>query len=505
MKRTCVGVAQAFRPAGARREAALKGLRYESGRRHRKSASGLVTTIWLAAILCLSATVQAEVLVRWDQEQIPPPESLGISRVVVPATQTAAVQNAIRQGYRVYVEVEASGVSGFIPAAEGLAGVVVKGQIADQQLRRLRQQFTSASPRVSVLEERGKWPYIRSNWVTRSNEVLQVSSRSAQPWIESNAALLRIIRAADAETTPLLTYPWKPITLSEIDEGPGLENYLVAIAEAGSFGGDLLLPLDARFEKRLLFGKPEARAEWNDIRRYMDFYSWNLAARYEPVANIGVVTAEPARSFEVMNLLARHNLPFDVIAPARLSAPSLGSFDMLIVLDKPDGGQLGVMAEFAKKGGAVVLADAETRRAAGSQGGPWRSEAPVVKSDERIVYRFGQGRVIEVLKAIADPNTFALEMRQILGRDHRAIDIWNGITVLAAPYREPDGGTVLVTVLNYAHQPLPVQLRIPGKFSVVRYESPEEPAALLPHDHRDGYTEFVLPALRIGGRVFLSN
>jgi hypothetical protein len=460
--------------------------------------------IRLAAILCLGATVQAEVLVRWDVEQVPAPESLGISKLVIPAKKMGAVHNALRQGYRLYLEVEASALTGFTPP-DGLAGVVVKGKIAAQELDRLRMQLKASSSRVSVIEERGKWPYIRSNWVTRSNEILQVSSRSAQPWIETNAALLRIVRAADAEATPLLTYPWKPITLSEIDEGPGLENYLVAIAEAGSFGGDLLLPLDDRFEKSLLFGKPEARAGWNDIRRYLDFYSWNLAARYEPVANIGVMTAEPMRSFEVMNLLARHNLPFAVIAPARLSARSVAAFDMLIVLAKPDGAQVGVLAEFARQGGSLVLADAETRRAAASPGGPWRSETPLVKSDERMVYRFGQGRVIEVLKAIADPNTFALEMRQILGREHRAIDIWNGITVLAAPYREPGGETVLVTVLNYAHQPLPVQLRIPGRFSVVRYESPEEPATLLPHDHRDGYTEFVLPALRIGGRVFLSN
>ena len=128
----------------------------------------------------------------------------------------------------------------------------------------------------------------------------------------------------------------------------------------------------------------------------------------------------------------------------------------------------------------------------------------MLKTDERVSYRFGEGRVVEVLKGIADPNTFALEMRQILGPDHRVIDIWNGITVLTAPHQEPTGDTVLVTALNYAHDPLPVQLRVAGTFSLVRYESPEEPAALLPRQHRNGYTEFVLPALHIGGRVFLT-
>jgi hypothetical protein len=160
-----------------------------------------------------------------------------------------------------------------------------------------------------------------------------------------------MLRAADRETPPVLTYSWKPITLSEADEGPGLEDYLVAIAEAGSFGADLLLPLHDRFEKSLLLGRPEVRADWDRVRRYMNFYSWNLSMRYEPVANIGVVTAEPMRSFEVVNLLARHNLPFDVIAPRQLTARNLSAFDSLIVLDEPPSDQIPILAEFARKGG----------------------------------------------------------------------------------------------------------------------------------------------------------
>jgi hypothetical protein len=59
-------------------------------------------------------------------------------------------------------------------------------------------------------------------------------------------------------------------------------------------------------------------------------------------------------------------------------------------------------------------------------------------------------------------------------------------------------------VLNYAAQPLPIQLRIKGVFSQVHYESPGEAVTLLPYEHRDGFTEIVLPELRIGGRVFLT-
>ncbi len=445
-------------------------------------------------LLCLGASARAEVLVRWDLEQIPSPGSLGISAVVVPAANTPAVRSALTQGYRVFLEVEASKLAGVAPPAEGAAGFVVRGKVSAAQLRLLRLRITSPAFRVLVVEDGGKWPHVRTNWVTRNKDVLQVAGRSAQPWVDNNLALLRILLAARPESRPLLTYRWAPTTLSEEDEGPALEDYLVAIAEAGSFGGDLLLPLHPRFERDLLLGHPRARASWSEIRRALEFYSWDLPGRYQPVANIGVVTAHPMLWFEVMNLLGRHNLPFELLAPSRL-AGDLAAFDLLLMMDPATGAQADSLAAFARKGGAVV--------AVGGAAGPWRTEPPLVKTGERVSYRFGEGRVIEVLKAISDPNAFALEMRQVLGREHRVIDIWNGITVLTVPYRESDGNS-LVTVLNYAHQPLPVQLRVRGTFSQVHYESPEEPAMLLPHQHRDGYTEFVLPALRVGGRVFLS-
>ena len=312
-------------------------------------------------------------------------------------------------------------------------------------------------------EGAARWPQGGRPAVREDEEVLQVTGRSAQPWIENNAALLRIIDASNAGSVPMLTYAWTPVTLADKEEGPRLENYLVAIAEAGSFGADLLLPLHERFQARLLLGQPEARAEWAEIRRYVEFYSWNVTRRYEPVVNIGVVTAEPMLSFEVMNLLARHNLPFELISPAEVSKKPLSRYKLLVVLDEPAGAQLEALTAFELKGGKV------SRQ-----------------------------------KSVADPNAFALEMRRLVGREHRVVDIWNGITVLTAPYVEPNGTGALLTVLNYAHQSLPVQLRIAGTYRQVQFETPENPAVLLPHQNREGFTEFVLPVLRIGGRVFLS-
>ena len=388
--------------------------------------------ILVLALVCLGTNLQADVLVRWDHDEIPPQAVLGITKVVIPAGNVKTVEQASAKGYDVYLE-HATGVA---------------------------QPFRTAT-NLRTMDRRGKWPHIRTNWVTRRNDVLQVAGRSAQPWLESNAALIRIIQAAAPDATPLLTYAWKPITVSDADEGPALENYLVAIAEAGSFGGDLVLPLHQRFEKDLLLGKPQARAAWKEIRRYIDFYAANLPNHYRQIANVGVVTTDPMKSFEVMNLLARHNVPFRIIDAARLQAVSLTPFKLLIVTDQST--ESAALGEFVRHGGTIVTA-----------------------------------------KPGMDPNALALDVRRQLGRENRAIDIWNGITVMAAPYEDPDEASVLVTVVNYAHQPLPVQMRVRGTFSQVHFESPEQEATLLSHERRDGYTEFVIPALRIGCRLFLN-
>ncbi len=381
----------------------------------------------------------ADVWVRWDQNEVPPPAVLGISRIVIPAANRRAIESATNQGYDVYLE-----------------------QGPGPQLVPSQPQSSAARARALALDSRGKWPHIRSNTVTRRNEVLQVAGRSAQPWIETNAALFRILRATHAGGPPVVTYAWKSITASEADEGPALENYLVAIAEAGSFGGDLLLPLHARFENDLLLGKPQARSAWQEIRRYLEFYSWPVAGRYRDIANVAVVTAEAIKSFELMNLLSRHNLPFELIDPAQLPTRGLASFKLVIATDSSIS-QSEPLAAFARSGGTLVT----------------RTE-------------------------VGDPNQFALEMRQKLGAEHRVIDIWNGITVVTAPYESPDGTSVLVTAVNYAQQPMPVQMRVRGTFAQVHYESPEHEATLLSYEHRNGFTEFVLPTLRIGGRVFLT-
>jgi hypothetical protein len=439
--------------------------------------------MFVATVLLLATATlcHAEVLVRWTQDDVPAQQTLGVPALVIPAANRQATRRALADGYRVYLEVPAARISTFTPPP-GVAGIFVRGSATRSQLAALRQR-AGAAARVAALDERGTWPHIRSNWVTKNNDMLQVAGRSAQPWIESNAGIIRIAQALSKDVAPVLTYEWTGITLSDIDEGPALENYLVAIAEAGSFGADLLLPLHDRLQRRLLLGHPEARREWQDIRRHIDFYADDLPARHTPLAGFGLVTSTPMVWVEVMDLLARHNLSFELIRPDELTAREHPPVKTLVLLDSPDATQVKALAEFERAGGSVVIAVDSVSDPAAS--------FPQLKA--RVIEKEG------------DPNRFALNIRQMLGRDGRVLDIWNGITVLAAPYVGPDGKDALVTLVNFAHQPLPVQLSVRGTFSRIDYETPEETVMMLTHEHRDGRTEFTIPALRVGGRVFLSH
>jgi hypothetical protein len=336
------------------------------------------------------------------------------------------------------------------------------------------------------------------NSVTLRRDVLQAANRSAQPWLDSNAVFVRIAAAQGDRAPLLLSYTWEPVTVADASAGPALQHYLVAIAEAGSFGYDLLLPLHEGFQRSLLMGQPAARADWQEIRRHIEFASWDLPRRYRRVANIGVVCADPMGSVEILRLLSRHNLPFEIVGADALQGEQLAKFALLVALDPLKPGQVGPLAAFARRGGTVVLNGP-------AQGIQWEGAVQLAKTGRHASYGVGDGRVLEWIDPVADPDEFALDVREALGPDRRVVDVWNGITVLVAPYEDPAGNTVLVTAVNYAHDPVPIQVRVKGTFSYGYYESPESAPALLPLRHRNGFTEVVLPDLRVGARVFLSN
>ena len=84
------------------------------------------------------------------------------------------------------------------------------------------------------------------------------------------------------------------------------------------------------------------------------------------------------------------------------------------------------------------------------------------------------------------------------------MSLWNGLTTIAVPYRAHGGTLKVLNLINYAAEPVRVQVQLKGSYSAIRYETPGQECckSLVPVKH-DGFTEFVIPDLMIAGRVHL--
>jgi hypothetical protein len=463
---------------------------------------------WLLTLVCLLAATPGwgRVLLRWTQPSIPPAASIGIREVVVSWDAESLIKAARGQGYRVYAEVPVGKAAEIIRSAgkSNLAGIVINAgnSKADQtdgdgDLRQLRSAFPSLP--VLVLNARGKQPEMKGQLVIKRDGVLQVTSPTAQPWIDSNLALVRLDRTFRPQQTPLYEFQWDQSDSMQQEYGPSVADYSLALAEAGAFHADLVLSLYPGLQTDLAKKVPAAWAVLNEIRRTAFFYSAAEKRTGEPQANVGVITDTYQKAFEPVNLLGRHNIPFAVLKASELKPQSLDAFNLLIVFAVPDQSVMAAISDFASKGGIVVLVGVP-----GSY--PWQSGQSIPAGENSVAYAVGKGRIIELPGPVIDPETFAQDIRRLIGPEKAGISLWNALTVIAVPYDLPGGREKVVEVLNYAQESMPVQVRVMGSYSSVVFETPDRACCeSLTPVQRGEFTEFVIPSLRLAGRVRLTS
>jgi len=199
----------------------------------------------------------------------------------------------------------------------------------------------------------------------------------------------------------------------------------------------------------------------------------------------------------VMNLLARHNIPFEILGMADLNVEEFEGFDVVVVFGTPDQGASDRIVELARRGKIVVLVDAQ-----GSH--PWQSGEAERLNEHAMSYALGKGKVLELSEPVSDPEMFAQDIRRLLGKDNALISLFNGLTTIAAPYRERGKAVSEIEFVNFADEPLRLQVQVKGSFPSIRYETPEHKCCetLVPVKHGE-FTEFVIPELLVAGRVHL--
>ena len=168
----------------------------------------------LTVILFLAATpAWSRVLLRWTQPSLPAPATMGVSDLVVSWDDAELIRNAHRQGYRVYAEVPLGKAADMARsmAKSDLAGIILNlGDSQPSQIDQELQQLRSAYPGlpVLVLNPKAKQPQMKGQMVIKREGVLQVTSPTAQPWVDTNLALVRLDQAFRPSQTPLYEFQW---------------------------------------------------------------------------------------------------------------------------------------------------------------------------------------------------------------------------------------------------------------------------------------------------------
>jgi len=442
--------------------------------------------------------------VQWNDATLPPASSLGVKEIVVAwedASSSVLLATARKQGYRVYVKTPLKQATS---AAKGCAekrcaGIILKvpeseNAEAEKSVASLRSAYPKL--RVLVLSPTGKQPKIRGSFVIKRNSVLEVSSPTAQPWIDTNLAFIKIEQRSRRPQVPLYTFSWS-------DQGsqttPTADDYSLAVAEAGAFHADLVLQLDEHLQQGLNRHDGDAWALWNQVRSTLTFSADASRGGLEPAANVAVIVDQLDPSDEVANLLGRHNIPFQVFVAADLKTEELKGFNIVIVFAKPDAETVERIKNLAAGGATVVAVDAHGKYS-------WQSSQPVQINEHTTSYPVGNGKVLELAEPVSDPETFAQDIRRLLGKRNALLSLWNGLTTIAVPYKDRRARMTRLELVNYAGEPLRLQVQVKGSFTTIRYETPEHGCceSLEPVRH-DGFTEFMIPEIRIAGRVHLES
>ena len=331
--------------------------------------------------------------------------------------------------------------------AAGFAALAVEGDAPRSSLPIIplaeegKAQWRSASP-LLVLDGM-RWPGITMG-STRESEDVNAGATQA-PWIDSNAYVLQMAAAlaGSDKTFWLMFHPPAKERMTVRD------SYLRAVADAGMAGGRWVLSLDDDLRGGLLQGRADALATWKATAAASAFFARHSEWRSTAAAGlVGIVSdfsgPNELLGTEVLNLLARRNLPFRVIAKGGPASARFAGLKAVCCLDegRPDADLRTQCEEFASQGGLLFAT-----RAWGVGGQPEAGfDHPRFE-----MRRLGKGRVAIAKEDSPDPYLVARDVHMILGRTHDLVRFYN-ISSLISCYTAKPNGPALLQFVNYARR-----------------------------------------------------
>lgn len=448
----------------------------------------------------------AKAFFRIAPSALPAAEKTAIEELVLPwpLRDSSILAQFRSQGYHVWLQCDAKDVAPAVQLAERMAvrGLIITNVRESQEFPGKQiSSYAATHEKLAfrVLLSGGKQPHMRGRLVVEQDGILQVASPSTQPWLDTNLAVVRLAQSAYPDSSFPLMYDFRWAT-PETPAGawyPDAEDYALAIAESDAIRSDVIVDLPTSLQKALVARGAQAWSLWSKVVPYLGFSSHAPIANVRPVAGLGVVVSDRRASYEAVNLMARHNLAFEAVRPSELTPERLARWNSAVVFCPLTTEAMAMLRGFAVNGGIVLFVNPH-------QEFPWQSAKPLRREAHATTYAVGAGQIVELSEPVIDPESFARDLRRLIGRERSVLALWNSLTALAIPYREQSQRGTLLYLVNYGEQPDDIQVQVKGQFADVRLESPEEGCCVsLRFVERNGFTEFTVPALRVAARVHL--
>jgi hypothetical protein len=288
-----------------------------------------------------------------------------------------------------------------------------------------------------ITEIKGEWPGVRASRDSSAGP-------TGVPWLDSNGWQVRLARIREPEKTI-----WVETPLPKEKRVMTATAYVLAIADAATYGGRWIINLDAE-------PSPDT---WNRMMTAVRFFNAHKDWTYS--AAQGVIGIEFTGE-ELMNLTARQNQPYRILT-GQESWKGLKA--ILWETETPPADTRSKLLAFAQAGGLVIAS------------GKWAAERTPADSHPRYsIRRVGQGRIAS--GDLSDPYQAAADAQILLSHRHDLVRFWNGGSLGSYLTTPPSGKGALLQIVNYAGRPGadPVSVRIAGPYREARIQQLDDAA-----------------------------
>jgi hypothetical protein len=345
--------------------------------------------------------------------------------------------------------------------------------------------------------EKGLYPGIKTPG-QRVDWVEEVGSASREPWIDSNAWLVRYLRALEPGKPVILGYQPNEKAGVSPDRMLPYESLEIGLMEARAMGGNWFVAPDERFRRQLMANDNAAVEAFKKFGVFARWLKANRALFGHPMFPTITALVDQGMSSEYANLLFRRGASPRLVRAEDVPAPSADCLCMVAAgIKKPEPALATKLLAHARAG-AFLVVDARGES-------PWWRVAGLKETKvqaDRTFYGLGKGTVVAYTKAIANPSEFALDVIDLTTYRNRAIRAWGAGTVIYTASRR--GNESIATLMNYGRSKIfDLQMRIRGRYTTAVLHTPEAEPKPLEARGRESMTEVFLPEMgRMGVVVF---